>query len=116
MADERREMLIVTENAKRYLKRLLVANTSDLNLGIRLELSKGMQLGVLLDHRADDDYVVEHEGAKVLMVGHDLFTLVDGAILDAESNGTVESLIITKGGQQLSKKARDNLCLEGGDT
>jgi Fe-S cluster assembly iron-binding protein IscA len=100
-------MLIVTENAKRYLKRLLAANTSDLNLGIRLRVSKGMQLGVLLDHRADDDYVVEHEEAKVLMVGPELLKLVNGAILDTESDGTVESLVITKGGQQLNKKTRE---------
>jgi Fe-S cluster assembly iron-binding protein IscA len=114
MTDERRKMLIVTENAKHYLKRLLSANTSDLSLGIRLKASKGMQLGVLLDHKADDDYVVEYEKAKVLMVGPELFKLVDGAILDTESDGTVESLVITKGGQQLSQKARENLRLEGG--
>ena len=104
-------MLMVTENAKRYLKRLLVKNASDPNLGIRLRVGTGMQLGILLDRKANDDYVVEHEGAKVLMVGPEFFSLVDGAILDTESNGTVASLVITKGGQRPSKKARDNLCV-----
>ncbi|MFC1977304.1 hypothetical protein ACFLWS_03445 [Chloroflexota bacterium] len=57
-------MLIVTENAKRHLKRLLLTNVSDPNFGIRLRVGKGMQLGVLVDRKADDDYVVEHEGAE----------------------------------------------------
>ncbi len=92
-------MLMVTENAKRHLKRLLVRNTSDRNLGLRLRVGKGMQVGVLLDRKADDDYVVEHEGAKVLMVGLELFPLVDGATLDTERNGPVASLVITRGEQ-----------------
>jgi len=104
-------MLMVTEDAKRHLKRLLVKNTSDRNLGLRLRVGKGMQVGVLLDRKADDDYVVEHEGAKVLMVGSELFLLVDGAMLDTESNGAITSLVITKGGQRPSKRARDTLCL-----
>jgi Fe-S cluster assembly iron-binding protein IscA len=89
-------MLTVTENARRHLKRLLARNTSDPNLGIRLRMGAGMQLGVLLDRRADDDHVVEHEGAKVLMVDPELFLLIDGATLDIRSNGTAPSLVITK--------------------
>jgi len=89
-------MLMITENAKRHLKRLLVRNTSDPNIGIRLTVGTGMQVGVLLDRKADDDYVVEHEGMKVLMVGPDFFPLVDGATLDTERNGSVASLVITR--------------------
>lgn len=85
-------MLMVTENAKRHLKRLLVKNASDPNLGIRLRVGTGMQLGVLLDRKADDDYVVEHEGAKVLMVGPEFFSLVDGAVLDTERNSPLSVL------------------------
>jgi len=90
-------MLTVTENAKRHLKRLLVRNTTDPNLGIRLRVSKGMQVGVLLDQKAADDYVIEHEGAKVLMVGSELLPLVEGATLDTDRNGPVASLVITRG-------------------
>ena len=110
LADGRLEMLIVTENAKRHLKRLLVKNASDPNLGIRLRVGAGMQLGVLLDHQAENDYVVEHEGAKVLMVGPEFFPLVKDAVLDTEKNSPVASLVITKGGQRPGKKPRDNLC------
>ena len=99
-------MLTVTENAKRHLKRLLVTNTTDPNLGIRLKGGKGMQVGVLLDRKADDDYVVEHEGGKVLMVGPALFPLVEGTTLDTERNGPVASLVITRGEQQPTKKKR----------
>ena len=90
-------MLMVTEDAKRHLKRLLVRNTSDRNLGLRLRGGKGMQFGVLLDRKANDDYVVEHEGAKVLMVGLELFPLVEGATLDTDRSGPVASLVITRG-------------------
>jgi len=99
-------MLMVTEDAKRHLKRLLVKNASDPNLGIRLRVGKGLQLGVLLDREADDDYIVEHEGAKVLMVEPDLFTLVKGATLDTETDGTLASLVITRREQQPTKKKR----------
>jgi Fe-S cluster assembly iron-binding protein IscA len=97
-------MLTVTENAKRHLKRLLVKNTSDPNLGIRLRVGIGMQLGVLLDRKADNDYVVEHEGAKVLMVGPEFFPLVEGAVLDTENNSPVASLVIAKSERQPGKK------------
>lgn len=104
-------MLTVTENAKRHLKSLLVKNTSDPSLGIRLRVGRGMLLGVLLDRKADDDHVVEHEGAKVLMVGSEFFPLVEGAVLDTEKSGPVESLVITRSESQPGKKARDNLCV-----
>lgn len=87
-------MLVVTENAKRHLKRLLVKNTSDPNLGIRLRVGTGMQVGVLLDRKADDDYIVEHEGAKVLIVAPDLLPLVDGATLDIDRNSPVAILVM----------------------
>ena len=90
-------MLTVTENAKRHLKSLLVENTSDHNLGIRLRMGKGMQLGVMLDRKADGDHVVEHNGAEVLLVGSELFPLVNDAILDTQRDGSVESLVIKKG-------------------
>src|SRR3972149_8133537 len=104
-------MLMVTEDAKRHLKRLLLKNTADTNLGIRLRVGKGLQLGVLLDREADDDYVVEHEGAKVLMGGSEFFPLVEGAVLDTENNTPVPSLVITKSERRPGKEARDNLCV-----
>jgi Fe-S cluster assembly iron-binding protein IscA len=111
LADGRCMMLTVTENAKRHLKNLLVKNTSDPSLGIRLRVGRGMLLGVLLDRKADDDHVVEHEGTKVLMVGPELFSLVHGTVLDTEKSGPVESLVITRSESQPGKKARDNLCV-----
>jgi len=105
-------MLMVTENAKQHLKRLLVTNTSDPNLGIRLRVGKGMKLVVLLDHKADDDYLIEYEGMKVLMVGSELFQLVDGAVLDTEKNNPGAGLVITKSGRQPGKKARETLCVK----
>ena len=99
-------MLMVTENARRHLKRLLMTSTGDPNLGIRLKTDKGMQFGVLIDRKADNDYVVEHEGMKVMMIGPELFSLVNNAILDTRKDGSVEKLVITKGDQQSTRKDR----------
>jgi Fe-S cluster assembly iron-binding protein IscA len=90
-------MLIITDKAKQYLKKLLISSTSDLNLGVRLSISKDMQLGVLLDHRADDDHIVVQEGVKVLIVNPDLLKVVDGMILDTEISGTIENLVLRQG-------------------
>jgi len=102
-------MLSVTENAKRHLKSLLVENTSDHNLGIRLRIGKGMQLGVMLDHRADDDYVVEHEGDELLLVGPELFPLVNDTILDTQKDGSIESLVIAKRENQPGRRIQGDL-------
>jgi Fe-S cluster assembly iron-binding protein IscA len=104
-------MLMVTDDAKRHLKRLLAKNTSDPNLGIRLKVGIGVKLGVLLDRKAENDYVVEHQGAKVLMVGPELFSLVEDAILDTEHNSPIASLVLIKGRQRHGEKYWDNLCV-----
>lgn len=94
-------MLMVTENAKRHLKRLLTTHASSHNLGLRLRIGTGMQMGVVLDRKANDDYIVEYEGEEVLMVSPELLPLVDGATLDTDGSGA--SLFITKKGERQGK-------------
>ena len=65
-------MLTVTEGAKQHLKKALLAGTDDPDLGIRLTVDVSGEYGVTLDRGAPDDYVVEHEGSKVLLVGHEV--------------------------------------------
>ena len=65
-------MLTVTEGAKQHLKKALLAGTDDPDLGIRLTVDVSGEYGVTLDREAPDDYVVEHEGSKVLLVGHEV--------------------------------------------
>ena len=64
-------MLTVTEGAKQHLKKALLG-TDDPDLGIRLTVDASGGYGVVLDREASGDYVVEHEGSKVLLVEHDV--------------------------------------------
>jgi len=102
-------MLMVTDKAKQHLRRLLMANTSDPDVGIRLKMGKGMQFGVLLDRKMDNDYIVEHEGSKVLLVGSEYFPLVHGAVLDTDTDGSAATMVITKSKRRTIKKPRDNI-------
>ena len=97
-------MFMVTENAKRHLKRLLTTHASSHNLGIRLKIGTGMQMGVVFDRKADDDYVVEYEGEKVLMVSPELLPLVDGGTLDTDMDSPEGNLVIINRGERPGKK------------
>jgi len=99
-------MLMVTENAKRHLKRLLTARASNRNLRIRLRVGTDMQMGLVLDRKADDDCVVEYKGENVLMVSPELLPLVDGATLDTDKDSPEGSLVITKRGERPGKKRK----------
>ena len=105
-------MLMVTENAKRHLKRLLTTRASSHNLGIRLRIGAGLQMGVVLDSKADDDYVMEYEGENVLLVSPELLPLVDGATLDTDS--PEGSLVITKRSERPGKKTPLRILQKGG--
>ena len=65
-------MLTVTEGAKQHLKEVLTAGTGDPDIGIRLTVDASGKYGVALDREAPNDHVVEHEGSKVLLLGHDV--------------------------------------------
>jgi len=65
-------MLTVTEGAKQHLKKALLSGTDDPDLGIRLTVDASGEYGVALDRETVDDYVVEHEGSKVLLMAHEV--------------------------------------------
>jgi hypothetical protein len=50
----------------------LTDGTDDPDLGIRLTVDVSGEYEVALDREAPSDHVVEHEGSKVLLVGHDV--------------------------------------------
>ena len=76
-------MLTVTESAKRNLKEILLATTNDSKVGLRLSMKPRGQLGLMLvlDKETPGDYVVKHEGLKVLLVKEELLPLVDGVTI-----------------------------------
>ena len=90
-------MLTVTEDAKQILKEKLLANTDDPELILRLKGSEsGRQLGLVLDREAPGDYVVEHEGAKVLLIGEELADVVDELTLTTEDTPEGPKLVIRR--------------------
>lgn len=87
-------MLTVTEDAKQLLKETLQAHTDDPETGLRLSVKAPGQLGITLDNEADGDLVVEHEGAKVLLVASELDPVLDGVTLDVQDEGEGPTLIV----------------------
>jgi len=88
-------MLTVTEGAKQNLREILIATTDDPEFGLRLSMKPRGQLGLmlLLDKEVPDDYVVKHEGLKILLVRQDLMPLVDGVTIGTQD--TPEGLRLT---------------------
>lgn len=87
--------LTVTDGAKQRLKELLLANSDDPSLGLRLAAASG-QCGLLLDQGAPGDYVIEHEGLKVLLVEPELAALLAGATLAIEDTPQGSKVVLTK--------------------
>jgi len=89
-------MLTVTEEAKKELKEKLLANTEDPELVLRLKEGTGGQLGLVLDRQEPDDYVVEHEETRVLLIGKDLADVVDELTLTTEDTPEGPKLVIRR--------------------
>ena len=77
-------MLTVTESARQILKETLTVHSNDPEIGLRLSLKPPGILGIVQDKEAEGDQVVEHEGAKVLLVSSELAPLVNGNTLDTQ--------------------------------
>ena len=89
-------MLTVTEDAKQILKEKLLANTEDPEMCLRLKGEPGGQLGLVLDKEAPDDYVVEHEETRVLLIGEELADTVDELTLKTEDTPEGPKLVIRR--------------------
>ena len=90
-------MLTVTEGAKQLLKETLLAHSDDPETGLRLSMNPPGQLGMVLDREAEGDQVVEHEGAKVLLVAPELAPVVEGVTLDVQDTPEGTKLVVLKG-------------------
>jgi len=96
-------MLTVTESAKQLLKETLRERSDDPETGIRLSVKEGGQFGIVLDSESEGDQVVEHEGAKVLLVAPELATALEENTLDVQDTGEGPKLVVTKEKQNNSK-------------
>ena len=89
-------MLTVTENAKKSLKEVLVANTDDPETSLRLFLKKSPEgFGLMLDKEAPSDFVVEQEGSKVLLIGPELIDILETATIDVLDTEDGPKLVVS---------------------
>lgn len=97
-------MLTVTESARQILKETLQEHSDDPETGIRLSVQEGGQFGIALDSESEGDQVVEHEGAKVLLVASALSNVLEGRTMDVHETEEGPKLYITKGNEDESLK------------
>jgi hypothetical protein len=94
---EEDEMVTVTTRAKEALARMRTsANVSDPTVGLRLEKGAEGRFGLFPDHEKPGDQIVEHAGAKILLIDDELGELLAGARIDGHSTDKGLQLVIAK--------------------
>lgn len=89
-------MITVTDKARETLKELLLSDSDDPEMSLRLVANQPGQFGLALDREAEGDQVVEQEGTKVLLIGHELANIADGTTLDVQDTPDGPKLSISK--------------------
>ncbi len=87
-------MLIVTEQAKDELKKLLTTKVDWPGARLRLIDRGEGKLGLGIDIELPGDIILEHEGARLLLVEAGLASKLDGVTLDVDTEtGGVELVV-----------------------
>ena len=89
-------MITITERAKEVLKATLIATEADPDEGLRLLPTPDGRFVLTLDTELPGDQVVEHEGAKVLLVAPELAPVVDGVTLEVQDTPDGPKLVVSK--------------------
>jgi Fe-S cluster assembly iron-binding protein IscA len=90
-------MVTVTMRAKEALARMRAsANVSDPMVGLRLEKASEGRFGLFPDHEKPGDQIVEHEGAKVLLIDDELTESLAGTRIDGKTTDQGLQLVIAK--------------------
>jgi len=87
-------MIGVTSRAKVALTELRDSKVQDPEAGLRLAPSASGRLELFPDRPRPGDQVVEHVGAKVLLVDGDLADALTGAEIDCETTAKGQHLVI----------------------
>ena len=77
-------MIVITDNARVELKKLLSENSGETDALLRLTANEEGQLGLILDHEQPGDNIVEHEGTKVFAIESGLAGHLNGVTLDVQ--------------------------------
>ena len=75
-------MISVTEVAKEELKKLSLQVLEQPETVLRLVPNEQGQLGLVIDREREDDQVVKHEEATILVVDKELSTALEGIGID----------------------------------
>lgn len=95
-------MLVVTEDAKNELKKILSGKVDHPLAGLRLV--RGEQpgnFGLTVDIELPGDQVIEYKGSKVLLVDGELSHTLHGNILDIESTAGGKSFVVLEYRQEI---------------
>ena len=88
-------MIVVTERARKELKRILSEKVEMPQARLRVLDNGQGGLGIGIDIEAPSDHVVEYEGSRVLVVDHELATSLRGITLDVDDASEVSELVIS---------------------
>jgi len=90
-------MVTVTEDAKEELRTLLsLANVDDPEVGLRVVQEAPGRIELVLDKEQQGDQVVEHKGAKVLLVGEEMAVALQSVTFDCEDGPEGRCLVVLK--------------------
>jgi Fe-S cluster assembly iron-binding protein IscA len=94
---EEGEMVIVTTRAKEALALIKEsANVSDPMIGLRLEKAAAGRYDLFPDQERPGDQIVEHEGARVLLIDDELTESLAGAKIDGKTTDHGLELVIAR--------------------
>lgn len=89
-------MVVVTERAREELKRALDAQSVEPKDGLRLSLVGPDEFGLGVDEEREGDAVIEHDGAKVLMVESALAEMLNDVTIDVHDSETGPRMVMAK--------------------
>jgi Fe-S cluster assembly iron-binding protein IscA len=91
-------MIVVTDDAKKELKKMLTENAQDPNGVLRLTANEQGQLGLVMDNMMDGDKVIEFEGSTVLVVEDHFASHLEGVSLEVEDSPEGPMLTLMQAG------------------
>ncbi len=101
-------MVTVTQRAAEALAQMKAsANVSDPEVGLRLEGGASGELELFPDKAKRGDYIVKHEGAKVLLIEHELADALMDASIDCKPTEQGPKLVIARAARSGSSPPGD---------
>jgi hypothetical protein len=88
--------MVVTEAAKKMLKEMLVANTKEADVFIRLKKNSESELELALGREVEGDTVAEYEDSKLLLVAPELEATLGNALLDVQETAEGAKLVVSR--------------------